>query len=87
MRTVKATDDLVIELWPADTAWDEPALKIKSLSGERNGVQQVVIAFLDEVRPLLAALAEAAELLARDEIEGIQPDNEQGHPEKLMRVI
>jgi hypothetical protein len=76
MRTIKATDDLVIELWPAGTAWDEPALKIKSLSGERDGVQQVVVVFWDEVSPLIAALVEAAELLAAD-AKGIQPDKEQ----------
>jgi hypothetical protein len=76
MRTIKATDDLVIELWPAGTAWDEPSLKIKSLSGERDGVQQVVVVFWDEVSPLIAALVEAAELLAAD-AKGIQPDKEQ----------
>ncbi|MEJ2555056.1 MAG: hypothetical protein P8186_02240 [Anaerolineae bacterium] len=76
MRTIKATDDLVVELWPAGTAWDEPVLKIKSLSGERNGVQQIVIVALDEVGPLVATLTEAAEALAGEEVGGIQPDNE-----------
>jgi wyosine [tRNA(Phe)-imidazoG37] synthetase (radical SAM superfamily) len=80
MRTIKATDDLVVELWPAGTAWDEPVLKIKSLSGEHDEVQQVVIVFLDEVSHLIAALAEAAEALAREEAGGIQPDNQQGNP-------
>jgi hypothetical protein len=85
MRTIKATDDLVIELWPAGTAWDEPVLKITSLSGERNGVQQVVIVFLDEVSYLIMALTEAAELLVGEEAKGIQPDNVQGHPETTER--
>jgi hypothetical protein len=81
MRTIKATDDLVVELWPAGTAWDEPVLKIKSLSGERNGVQQVVIVALDEVGPLVATLTEAAGALAGEEAKGMQPNNEQGHTE------
>jgi hypothetical protein len=76
MRTIKATDDLVVELWPAGTAWDEPVLIVKSLSGERNGLQQIVIVALDEVGPLVAALTEAAEALAGEEVGGIQPDNE-----------
>jgi wyosine [tRNA(Phe)-imidazoG37] synthetase (radical SAM superfamily) len=79
MRIIKATDDLVVELWPAGTAWDEPVLKIKSLSGERNGVQQVVIVALDEVGPLVATLTEAAEALAREEAGGMQPDTQQGN--------
>jgi hypothetical protein len=85
MRTIKATDDLVVELWPAGTAWDEPVLKIKSLSGERNGVQQVVIVALDEVGPLVATLTEAAEALAGEEAKGMQPDSEQGHTETTDR--
>lgn len=85
MRTIKATDDLVVELWPAGTAWDEPVLKIKSLSGERDDVQQVVIVFLHEVRPLVTTLTEAAEELAGQETVGIQPDNQQGHPDQVER--
>jgi hypothetical protein len=84
MRTIKATDDLVIELWPAGTAGDETVLKIKSLSGERNGVQQVVIVFWEEVSHLIAAPTEAAELLAA-EAKGIRPDDEPGPPETSDR--
>jgi hypothetical protein len=36
---------------------------------------------LDEVGPLVATLTEAAEALAGEEAKGMQPDNEQGHPE------
>ena len=81
MRTIKATDDLVIELWPAGTAGDEPVLKIKSLSGERDGVRQVVIVFWEEISHLIAALTEAAELLAAEAKE-IQPGDELGPPER-----
>jgi hypothetical protein len=81
MRTIKATDDLVIELWPAATSGEEPVLTIKSLSGERDGVQQVVVVFWEEISHLIAALAEAAELLAAEAKE-LQPDDEPGPPER-----
>jgi hypothetical protein len=81
MRTIKATDDLVIELWPAATSGEEPVLTIKSLSGERDGVQQVVVVFWEEISHLIAALTEAAELLATEAKE-IRPDEEPAPPER-----
>jgi hypothetical protein len=81
MRTIKATDDLVIELWPAGTSGEEPVLTIKSLSGERDGVQQVVVVFWEEISHLIAALTEAAELLAAEAKE-IRPDDEPAPPER-----
>lgn len=75
----------MVELRPAGTAWDEPVLKIKSLSGERNGVQQIMIVALDEVGRLVVTLTEAVEALAGEEAKGMQPDNEQGHTETTDR--
>jgi hypothetical protein len=84
MRTIKATDDLVIELWPAATFGEEPVLTIKSLSGERDGVQQVVVVFWEEISHLITALAEASELLAAEAKE-LRPDDEPGPPERSDR--
>ena len=84
MRTIKATDDLVIELWPAATSGKETVLTIKSLSGERDGVQQVVVVFWEEISHLIAALTKAAELLAAEAKE-IRPDDGPGPPERSDR--
>jgi hypothetical protein len=38
MKTIQATDDLVIELWPAGEAADRPVLRLRNLGdgSERN---------------------------------------------------
>ncbi|NIN94951.1 MAG: hypothetical protein GTO49_08210 [Anaerolineae bacterium] len=64
MESIRATEDLVIELWPGGELSEQPLLKVKSLAGERNEEPQTVIVHLSEVPALRSALAEAAALLA-----------------------
>jgi hypothetical protein len=53
-HTVQATDDLLIELHLAGEAGNQPLLKIRSKATEGK-----VVVYLDEVRHLVDALAEA----------------------------
>ena len=60
--TIRVTDDLVIELWPAapgDRA-DRPMLKLRSLAAGQDGEGRVAVVYLNEVRRLVAALVEGA---------------------------
>lgn len=58
--TIQATDDLLIESWPAGEADNQPLLKIRSMATEGK-----VVVYLDEVRHLVDALANAAADLRR----------------------
>ena len=62
-QTIRATEDLVVELWPAGDAASEPLLKIRSM-----GTEDAVVVYLDEVRHLVAALVDAATQLAEAEV-------------------
>jgi hypothetical protein len=61
---IKATDDLVIDLWPGTGPDDPPLLKLRSLATEADGEAQAIFILLNEVRPLVAALTEAVVTLA-----------------------
>ena len=67
VETIKATEDLVVEVWPDwGAAGDTPLVKVRSLSLERDGEASpgMVVVFADELEHLVAALAEAREALA-----------------------
>ncbi len=65
---MKAAGDLVVEPWHSGGPGDPALLKIKSLAAERDGEDQHVIVFLNEVSPLIVALAKAAADLAAYEV-------------------
>ena len=67
MNTLKVTDDLVIEIWPGSEA-DRPLLKLRSHAQGHDGETRpgAVVVWPEEIRPLVAALAEAAGLLAEE---------------------
>ena len=67
IHTIKATDDLEIEVWPGDDEGDErPMLRLRSLPQERDGdtTPGAIVIWPEEVRHLCAALAQAAGILA-----------------------
>ena len=66
MRTIKATDDLVIEVWPSGDDNEGPMVRLRSLAQERDGdtTPGAVVIWPSEVRHLIDTLAEAAGLLA-----------------------
>ena len=65
---IKASDDLVVEMWPSGGAGDPALLKVKNLAAERDGEDQHVVVFLNEVGSLIVALGEAAANLAAYEV-------------------
>ena len=76
MKTIQATDDLVIELWPAGEAGDRPVLRLRSLGAEAEGDRQAVVIYLDEVRLLAGALVDAALELAEVTVRGAREGSE-----------
>ena len=76
MKTIQATDDLVIELWPAGEAADRPALRLRSLGAAAEGDRQAVVIYLDEVRLLVGALVDAALELADVTVLGAREGSE-----------
>ena len=64
MKTIQATNDLLLELWPAGQVSERPVVAICNLAAEAGGERQTVIVRLHEVRHLIDALAEAAVTLA-----------------------
>ena len=62
-QTIRATEDQVVELWPAGDAASEPLLKIRSI-----GTEDAVVVYLEQVRHLVGALADAATQLAEAEV-------------------
>ena len=67
METIKATDDLVIEV--CDDEGDERSMvRLRSLLQERDGNAPpgAIVIWPEEVRHLIGALAEAASLLAEE---------------------
>lgn len=65
METIRATDDLVIELHSKEDD-AEPMLKVKNLSGELGGESGTILIYLPDVPALCEALSEAAALLAAE---------------------
>jgi len=68
MRTIRATDDLILEVWPE---CDRPLVKLRSLVQERDGETPAgtVIIWPEEIRHLVAALVEAAGCLVEEKVE------------------
>lgn len=70
MKTIKATDDLVLEVWPQgdDPADDRPMLRLRSLAQERDRdtTPGAVVIWPSEVGHLIDALADAAAYLAEE---------------------
>jgi len=64
MKAIQATDDLVLELWPAAEVSEYPVVVIRNMAAEDGNEHQTVIVHLHEVRHLIDALAEAAVALA-----------------------
>jgi len=64
MKTIQATDDLILELRPAGHVSEHPVVVIRNLVAEEGNEHQTVIVHLHEVRHLIDALAEAASELA-----------------------
>jgi len=66
MQTIRVTSDLILEVWPE---CDRPLVKLRSLAQERDGETPAgtVIIWPEEIRHLVAALAEAAGVLAEYE--------------------
>ena len=69
MKESQVTDDhLVLEVWSgAEAEGERPRLRLRSLSQEPDGETTpgaVVVVWPDEIRPLVAALADAAGELA-----------------------
>lgn len=66
MRTLQATDDLVVEVWPGGEG-GHPLVKVRSLALERDGeAVGVVVVWPEEMDGLIAALVEARAELERD---------------------
>jgi len=61
MVQIKATDDLILEVWPGEEG-DRTLIRLRSLSQEQDGESPpgMVIIYPAEVRHLVAALVEAA---------------------------
>ena len=62
-QTIRATEDQVVELWPAGDAADEPLLKIPGI-----GTEDAAVVYLEGVRHVVAALVNAATQLAEAEV-------------------
>jgi len=62
MLQIKATDDLILEVWPGEGEGDRTLIRLRSLSQEQDGESPpgMVIIHPAEVRHLVAALVEAA---------------------------
>lgn len=64
MKILPVNDDLELELWPAGDVSEYPAVTIKNKAVDDEGAGQFVIVHSHEIRHLMAALAQAAVLLA-----------------------
>ena len=66
MRTIKVTDDLILEVWKGGKG-DRPLVKLRSLAEEADGeAVGAVVIWPQEIRHLVDALVEAAGLLAEE---------------------
>jgi hypothetical protein len=71
ISTIQVTADLVLESWPGSDV-DRSIIKLRSQAQESDGETPpgVLIVYLDEVLPLVAALVEAAAALAEETVQG-----------------
>ena len=63
MRTLRVTDNLVVEIWPSNSEGDGPLVKVRSLTMWWDGhsdAMGVVVVHPNELDALMAALTEAA---------------------------
>ena len=66
MKEIQVTDDLILEVWP-DGNNARPLLQLRSLAQEQDSeAVGAVVIWPAEVRRLVAALAEAAGILAQE---------------------